>query len=61
MGGSPSIQLEGDNYLIQELWFLMLKKTRLVSKSKIAAGRPGKIVLEEGKVDLATDFQGAAG
>ncbi len=55
----PSIQLEGDNYLDTGALVLNAEKDQISFEIEdCSRDRPGKIVLEEGKVDLATDFQG---
>lgn len=55
----PSVQLEGDNYLDTSPLRINNDKDRISFDIEASSlDRPGKIRLKEGKVDLATDFQG---
>ncbi|MDD4627735.1 MAG: hypothetical protein PHP87_11755, partial [Syntrophomonas sp.] len=57
--GLPSVKLEGDKYLdIGDLVINSEKNQLSFEIEDSSRERPGKIILEEGKVDLATDFQG---
>ncbi|ABI67494.1 copper amine oxidase N-terminal domain-containing protein [Syntrophomonas wolfei] len=55
----PSVKLEGDNYLDIGPLLLNSEKDQISFEIEdCSRERPGKIILEEGKVDLATDFRG---
>ncbi|MDD4627395.1 MAG: hypothetical protein PHP87_10005, partial [Syntrophomonas sp.] len=57
--GLPSVKLEGDKYLDIGDMVINSEKNQLSFEIEDSSReRPGKIILEEGKVDLATDFQG---